>query len=61
MNEMTYVLQAWLPLVVWQQVDAPAYLKGFVIVVVCLSVSLIVFVVITKVLHEWQIRRHTVN
>ncbi|EOO00250.1 putative pantothenate transporter protein [Phaeoacremonium minimum UCRPA7] len=26
MNEMAYVLQAWLPLIVWQQVDAPRYL-----------------------------------
>lgn len=28
MNEMAYVLQAWLPLIVWQQVDAPEYRKG---------------------------------
>lgn len=56
MNEMTYVLQAWLPLVVWQQVDAPEYLKGFV-----MSFRVAVTGVITKVLHEWQIRRHTVN
>jgi len=30
MNEMAYVLQAWLPLIVWQQVDAPNYQKGFI-------------------------------
>ncbi|KAF2421055.1 putative MFS transporter Liz1/Seo1 [Tothia fuscella] len=29
MNEMAYVLQAWLPLIVWQQVEAPRYHKGF--------------------------------
>ena len=30
MNEMAYVMQAWLPLVVWQQVEAPEYRKGFI-------------------------------
>lgn len=33
MNEMAYVLQAWLPLIVWQQVDAPNYQKGYITVV----------------------------
>ncbi|THC96269.1 hypothetical protein EYZ11_004262 [Aspergillus tanneri] len=32
MNEMAYVFQAWLPQVVWQQVDAPQYRKGFIAV-----------------------------
>jgi hypothetical protein len=40
MNEMAYVFQAWLPLVVWQQVDGPRYRKGFITVSV-LSVILI--------------------
>jgi MFS transporter, ACS family, pantothenate transporter len=40
MNEMAYVLQAWLPLIVWQQVDAPEYQKGFITVSV-LSLILI--------------------
>ncbi|KAE8453388.1 hypothetical protein EG329_010249 [Mollisiaceae sp. DMI_Dod_QoI] len=30
MNEMAYVLQAWLPLIVWQQIDAPNYQKGYI-------------------------------
>ena len=30
MNEMAYVMQAWLPLLVWQQVEAPEYRKGFI-------------------------------
>ncbi|KAH9909642.1 MFS general substrate transporter [Xylariomycetidae sp. FL2044] len=30
MNEMAYVFQAWLPLLVWQQVEAPQYRKGFI-------------------------------
>lgn len=41
MNEMAYVLQAWLPLIVWQQVDAPEYQKGY-ITVSCLSLLLII-------------------
>jgi hypothetical protein len=32
MNEMAYVFQAWLPQVVWRQVEAPGYRKGFVTV-----------------------------
>ncbi|KAF7586074.1 hypothetical protein BBP40_009605, partial [Aspergillus hancockii] len=34
MNEMAYVFQAWLPLVVWQQVEGPRYRKGFITVTV---------------------------
>ncbi|KAH8668727.1 pantothenate transporter liz1 [Xylariales sp. PMI_506] len=30
MNEMAYVFQAWLPLLIWQAVDAPRYHKGFI-------------------------------
>ncbi|KAL7782365.1 major facilitator superfamily domain-containing protein [Trichoderma afarasin] len=29
MNEMAYVVQAWLPLLIWQQVEAPEYPKGY--------------------------------
>lgn len=29
MNEMAYVFQAWLPLLIWQQVEAPEYPKGY--------------------------------
>ncbi|KAK7425920.1 hypothetical protein QQZ08_007634 [Neonectria magnoliae] len=29
MNEMAYVFQAWLPLVIWQTVEAPQYPKGY--------------------------------
>jgi MFS transporter, ACS family, pantothenate transporter len=32
LNEMAYVFQAWIPLVVWQQVDAPEYRKGYIFV-----------------------------
>ncbi|ORY68279.1 major facilitator superfamily transporter [Pseudomassariella vexata] len=33
MNEMAYVMQAWLPLLIWQQVEAPRYQKGFITMV----------------------------
>jgi MFS transporter, ACS family, pantothenate transporter len=56
MNEMAYVLQAWLPLIVWQQVDAPQYQKGF-ITVACLSLLLIITAFVIRVLHHREIRR----
>ena len=56
MNEMAYVLQAWLPLIVWQQVDAPQYRKGF-ITITFLSSLMIATSFTTKALHRRQIRR----
>ncbi|KAM3509015.1 hypothetical protein MY11210_006510 [Beauveria gryllotalpidicola] len=29
MNEVAYVFQAWLPLLIWQQIEAPEYRKGY--------------------------------
>jgi hypothetical protein len=55
MNEMAYVLQAWLPLIVWQQVDAPQYRKGY-ITVACISVVLIGTSFALRVLHRRQKR-----
>lgn len=52
-KEMAYVPQAWLPLLVWQQVDAPEYHKCF-ITVACPSVALIVVGFTTRALHEWR-------
>lgn len=51
MNEMAYVFQAWLPLIVWQQVDAPQYHTGF-ITVTCLSVVMILTGFVTRYLHQ---------
>lgn len=56
MNEMAYVVQAWLPLLVWQQVDAPRYHKGF-ITVTCLSVCIIITALSTRFLHNREIRQ----
>ena len=50
------MLQAWLPLIVWQQIDAPEYRKGF-ITVTFLSAALIGVGIATKVLHRRQIAR----
>lgn len=33
MNEMAYVVQAWLPNIIWLETDAPAFHKGFVTMV----------------------------
>ncbi|KAF1986877.1 pantothenate transporter [Aulographum hederae CBS 113979] len=51
MNEMAYVLQAWLPLLVWQQVEAPRYQKGFITISV-LSLILMVTAMAIRTLHQ---------
>lgn len=51
MNEMAYVFQAWLPQVVWQQVDGPQYRKGFITVSI-LSGILIITTVAIRVLER---------
>jgi hypothetical protein len=56
MNEMAYVLQAWLPLIVWQQVDAPQYQKGF-ITVTFLSALLIFTAFLIKFLWRRELER----
>ncbi|KAL4950731.1 major facilitator superfamily domain-containing protein [Aspergillus filifer] len=53
MNEMAYVFQAWLPQVVWQQVDAPKYRKGFITGTV-MSVILIFTTFATRALQHWE-------
>lgn len=61
MNEMAYVFQAWLPLIVWRQVDAPEYRKGF-ITVSCISLALIITTfVIRRLDHRERRRRRYVN
>jgi sugar phosphate permease len=51
MNEIAYVFQAWLPLVIWQQVDAPRYHKGFTGVSI-ISAILILTTFVVKFLHR---------
>lgn len=59
MNEMAYVFQAWLPLIVWQQVDAPEYRKGF-ITVSCISLALIITAFVIRRLDHLESRRRYV-
>jgi len=54
MNEMAYVVQAWLPLLVWKQVEAPRYHKGF-ITVSFLSAMLIVTALAIRILHAREL------
>lgn len=51
MNEMAYVVQAWLPLLIWQQVEAPRYEKGF-ITMVFIAFSMIVTSFTIRHLHH---------
>lgn len=50
MNEMAYVVQAWLPLLVWQQVEAPQYHKGF-ITMIFIAAGLIAISLTIRFLH----------
>ena len=60
MNEMAYVLQAWLPLIIWQQVEAPNYRKGFV-TITFLSAALIVTAITIRILHARELAQEKVD
>ncbi|KAK5729755.1 hypothetical protein LTR17_011721 [Elasticomyces elasticus] len=60
MNELAYVFQAWLPLLVWQQVDAPEYQKGY-ITVTCLSALMIATALVIRPLHKREDRLKALN
>lgn len=51
MNQFAYVIQAWLPLIIWQQVEAPRYQKGF-ITQVFLAAGLIITAFTIRFLHH---------
>lgn len=55
-NEMAYVFQAWLPLLIWQQVDAPMYRKGN-ITVSCVAGLMIGTAMLTRTLHRREIKQ----
>ena len=55
MNEMAYVVQAWLPLLVWKQVEAPKYRKGTT-TMVGLNVALILTAFTIRYLHKKELR-----
>ena len=56
MNEMAYVFQAWIPLLVWQQVDAPEYRKGYIFVT-SLSAGMIAMAFIIRNLWRRDIKQ----
>ncbi|KHE84645.1 MFS general substrate transporter [Neurospora crassa] len=51
MNEMAYVIQAWLPLLIWQQVEAPVYHKGYM-TSIFIAVAMILTAVLVRFLHH---------
>jgi ACS family pantothenate transporter-like MFS transporter len=53
MNEAAYFFQAWLPLIFWQQVEAPKYHKGFVLSAF-LEASMILLAVAVRYLWMWE-------
>ena len=60
MNMAALIVQAWLPLLIWQQVDEPRYRKGFV-TVACLSVLLAFQVLVVRHWHKRQVRHASVS
>ncbi|KAH8166703.1 hypothetical protein CIB48_g1551 [Xylaria polymorpha] len=56
MNELAYVVQAWLPLIIWQQVDSPQYHKGFV-TMVFIAAGLIVTAFTIRFLHHRELSK----
>jgi ACS family pantothenate transporter-like MFS transporter len=56
MNELAYVFQAWLPLLIWQQVEAPKYRKGY-ITMVAIAVGMIGSAFLVRYLHRRDMRK----
>jgi ACS family pantothenate transporter-like MFS transporter len=56
MNEFAYVVQAWLPLIIWQQVEAPQFRKGY-ITMIFLAVALIADAFLIRYLHSRELRK----
>ncbi|KAK2018025.1 major facilitator superfamily transporter [Colletotrichum eremochloae] len=54
MNQMAYVFQAWLPLLIWQQVEAPRYPKGY-ITMVFFAVGMASTALLIKYLHRREL------
>lgn len=57
MNEMAYVFQAWLPLLIWRQVEAPVYHKGYT-TSIFIAVAMIVTALLIRLLdHRERARK----
>ncbi|CAK7229717.1 hypothetical protein SBRCBS47491_007342 [Sporothrix bragantina] len=59
MNEMAYVFQAWVPLLIWQTVDAPRYHKGTT-TMIFVAVGLIVTSFVIRYLHRRELQAKAV-
>ncbi|KAK8238822.1 MFS general substrate transporter [Phyllosticta capitalensis] len=57
MNQMAYVVQAWLPLIVWKQTDAPMYRKGNITVAIIGGPLLIGSALLTLYLRRRELKR----
>ncbi|KAH6629947.1 permease of the major facilitator superfamily [Chaetomium sp. MPI-SDFR-AT-0129] len=55
-NSMVSMVNAWLPLIVWQQVDAPKYHKGF-ITATCMGAACLIIIPAMKLLQDRDQRR----
>ncbi|KAH6990084.1 major facilitator superfamily transporter [Ilyonectria destructans] len=51
MNEMAYVFQAWLPLLIWKTVEAPRYPKGYP-TMVAFAIAMAATALVIRVLHR---------
>lgn len=51
MNEMAYVVQAWLPNLIWLETDAPQFHKGFM-TMIFVAVALVVTSFVVRHLHK---------
>ncbi|EFQ31072.1 major facilitator superfamily transporter [Colletotrichum graminicola] len=58
MNQMAYVFQAWLPLLIWQQVEAPRYPKGY-ITMVFFAAGMASTALLIKYLHRRELGKKT--
>ncbi|KAI5458315.1 major facilitator superfamily domain-containing protein [Mariannaea sp. PMI_226] len=56
MNEAAYMVQAWLPLVIWKQVEAPRYPKGYPTMVV-IAIALIGNAILIRYWHRKEKRQ----
>lgn len=54
MNTMGSAIQAWLPLLIWKQTDAPQYHKGF-LSMVFIAIALLSSTLLTRFLHRKEV------
>lgn len=59
MNQMAYVFQAWLPLLIWQQIEAPEYPKGYPTMIGIL-LGMMGTALMIKYLHKRELRQKAI-